>query len=290
MSEPSNYDPPEFPARIEIELASACNLRCTYCPRHFINDLNGYMDFDLFSKIINETTPHPNTILVLHRRGESMLHPKFNDMLDLLAGKFQEVQMATNGTVLHQDKFEHIINALNFLSFSLEAPATYNKVRVGANYEKVRKNILSFLNYNKGTVKTQVSMVKTASTVDDDLDEFTTYWHDRVDRVRIYEEHSSNGEFGSLKNPRSSRKPCVMPIYEILIYEDGKVARCNHDWDGPPMGDLNTETITEIWRSENYKNLRTQHRELNITDPVCSNCDSWYPEIGVQGTGEVIEK
>lgn len=284
------YTTPNFPNRVEIELVSDCNLRCIYCPRHFVNDLHGYMDFDLFSKIISEVSTYPESILVLHRRGESMLHPRFCDMLDLVAGKFAEVQMATNGTVLHRGKFQHIVNALDFLSFSLDAPATYNKVRVGANYEKVSSNVLSFLEFNKGKVKTQASMVKTASTRPEDSEAFALFWENKVDRVRIYEAHSVDGKFGSLSNPRPDRQPCVMPIYELLVYENGKVARCNHDWDGKPMGDLCVQSIFEVWHSDQYKNLRQQHKMLEISDPVCSECDSWYPEIGVQGTGEVIEK
>ena len=36
-------------------------------------------------------------------------------------------------------------------------------------------------------------------------------------------------------------------------------------------------------------NFADKHRSQKIIDPVCSKCDSWYPEIGNQGTGDVIE-
>lgn len=284
------YIAPEFPKRVEIELVSDCNLKCTYCPRHFVNELTGYMDFELFKKIIDEVTPYPDTALVLHRRGESMLHPKFNDMLNLIAGKFKDVQMATNATQLNEDKFESIVNSLSFLSFSLDTPENFNKTRLPAKYETVEKKILKFLEYNQGRVKTQASMVKTAMTPESECEKFINIWQDKVDRVRIYEEHSTDGNFGSLKNPRTERKPCMMPIYEVLIYDNGVVARCNHDWDSDGMGDVSKNTIKEIWHSEKYINLRKQHLELKLTDPVCSKCDSWYPEIGKQGTGDVVEK
>ena len=235
----------------------------------------------------------PQTVLVLHRRGESMLHPRFSDMLNLVAGKFKEVQMATNATVLSEDKFEAIVNGLDFISFSLDTPHNFDKTRVPAHYDKVEKKILAFLEYNKGRVKTQASMVKTSSTPESDCELFMSIWDDRVDRVRIYEAHSEDGNFGSLKNPRTPRKPCVMPIYDMLIYDDGRTARCNHDWDSDGMGDLNVNTIHEIWHNEKYKELRSQHAnvgECPITDSICSKCDSWYPEIGNQGTGEVLEK
>jgi len=284
-----NYDAPDFPQRVEIELVSDCNLRCVYCPRHYVNNLTGYMDFELFKKIIKELEKYPQTILVLHRRGESLLHPKFNEMLNLISKKFQDVQIATNATALVPEKFEAIVNAITFISFSLDTPKNFDKTRIPAKYSIVEKKILQFLDYNKGRVKTQASMVKTAKTSQEEIEEFIRIWKNRVDRVRIYEEHSSDGNFGSLKNPRKDRKPCVMPIYEVLIYDNGKIARCNHDWNSDGMGDVNKNSIYEIWHSKKYEDLRKQHLSLNLTDSVCSKCDSWYPQIANQGTGKVIE-
>jgi radical SAM protein with 4Fe4S-binding SPASM domain len=283
----------KFPKRIEIELVSDCNLRCIYCPRHYVNELKGYIDFNLYKKIINESLAHPETVIVLHRRGESMLHPKFNKMLELVAGNFKEEQMATNATLLNKDKYEAIVNGLTFLSFSLDTPSNFDKTRIPAKYSKVESKILKFLDYNKGRVKTQASMVKTMDTTEEECAEFKQIWKDRVDRVRIYEEHSSDGSFGSLKNPRQKRKSCVMPFYEILVYDSGNVARCNHDWDSDnfaSMGDLTNQSIAEIWHGQKYRALRHQQTELQFDDSVCAKCDCWYPEVGIQGTGETVEE
>ena len=284
-----NYQTPDFPKRVELEMVASCNLQCTFCPRRFFGKLDGFMDFGLFEKIINEIKDYPDTIIVLHRRGESLLHPEFNKMLNLIAGKFKDVQLATNATVLTSEKFESMVNALTFISFSIDVPEQFEKTRVLAKYDDVEKNILNFLDYNKGKVQTQVSMVNTSNHDQKEIDEFVKRWSDKVDRVRIYEEHSSDGAFGSLERSRSDRKPCAMPIYELLIYYDGMVGRCNHDWDGEPMGDVSNQIIKEIWYNDKYQNLRIQHKKLEFKDEVCKNCDSWYPEIGIQGTGEVFE-
>ncbi len=283
---------PIFPKRIEIELVSACNLRCTYCPRHYVNNLNGFMDYDLFERLIDEITPFPETILVLHRRGESLLHPRFVDMMNIVKNKFKEVQLATNATVLNGEKAQAIIDAVTFLSFSIDTPQSYETKRPPAKYEKVRHDIEKFLRANSrqgNPVRTQVSMVKTNGVSDQEIIEFENIWTDKVDRIRIYEEHTVDGNFGSLKLKRRKRKPCVMPFYEMLIYCDGKTGRCNHDWDGAPIGDILGKKISTIWQNGVYKTLRNQHEYLSITDPVCSACDSWYPEEGHQGTGKVVE-
>lgn len=281
---------PPFPKRIEIELASSCNLQCVYCPRHYLDNLKGFIEPNLFKKIIDQLIPYPETILVLHRRGESMLHPQFNELLYYISGKFQEVQMATNGTLLDESKFKAIIDSISFLSFSLDSPLSYNRKRVPADYKTVQNKILRFLKFNQGRIKTQVSMVRSEDTTDEEVVLFKDAWIDKVDRVRIYQEHSIGGVFGSLKNPREERKPCVMPFYELLVYDNGKVGRCNHDWDGSVMGDLNFQSIHDVWNSQLYNRLRKQHLDLVYEDQVCKNCDCWYPEEANQGTGEVVEK
>ena len=276
-----------IPKRIEIELVSDCNLRCTYCPRHYVNNLKGYINFNLYKKIIDEIRKF-NPILVLHRRGESMLHPQFNEILNYLNGDFKEVQLATNATMLSKDKYEAIVNNLTFISFSLDTKNSFDKTRIPAKYEVVTKKILDFLDFNQGKITTQISMVDVGQPKEE-IEEFKEFWKNKVDRVRIYEAHSNNGEFGKLQNPRKERKPCIMPSYQMTIYENGIVARCNHDWDSDGMGDVTKNSLIEIFNNKKYKDLRNQHQTLNITDKVCSKCDSWYPEEKNQGTGEVVE-
>jgi len=282
---------PHFPKRIEIEPTSACNLKCTYCPRHFVKGLNHFMDIAMFKRIIKEIESFPETVIVLHRRGESLLHPKFSEMLYLIKGKFHEIQLASNATLLDSKLSQALIESVTFISFSIDSPNAYEKTRIPANYNKVESNIHTFIEMNKikgSPVKTQVSMVKTKNTLDSDIILFEKKWAGKIDRIRIYEAHSENGKFGSLKMKRKKRKPCVMPFYELVILCDGSIARCNHDWNSKPIGFV-SNGIQQIWQSSFFQDLRKQHETLMITDSVCASCDSWYPEEGNQCTGKVIE-
>ena len=285
----TQYEPGVFPRRIEIELAASCNLSCTYCPRKFLKNKSGFMEFRLFKKLIDEAAAHPDTILVLHRRGESLLNPEFERICGYVKGKFREVQLATNATLLDEARSKAIIGAVNFVSFSIDVPIMFDRTRIPARYGGVEAKIRKFLELNAGKIRTQVSMVKTAETPEGDTALFKKIWKNRVDRIRIYEEHSRNGRFGSLERNRGERVPCAMPFYELLIFYDGMAGRCNHDWNGAPMGDANKKMIKDIWNSACYKRLREEHMRLDIKDATCGGCDSWYPRIGMQDTGETIE-
>jgi hypothetical protein len=247
------------------------------------------MDYELFLRLIDEISSYSDRIITLHRRGESLMHPKFVQMCSYVKDKFQEVQIATNGTLLNKPRSLAIIDAVDFVSFSIDHPENFDKTRLPAKYTSVESNILKFLDWNQGKVKTQVSMVQIDDTPDHYVEEFKDLWEGKVDRIRVYQEHSKGGVFGSLEKPRIERKPCMMPQYECLVYCDGKIGRCNHDWNGDPMGDVNTHSLLDVWHGEKYLDLRRQHQSLCITDKVCSGCDSWYPIEGVQDTGEVLE-
>lgn len=282
-------DIPVMPHRCEIELSSTCNLKCSYCPRQFLNDISAFMDFDLFRKIIDELIPFHETILVLHRRGESLLHPRFPDCLNYIKQKFKMIQLATNATLLDDQISRLLIDTLSFISFSLDVPAEFERTRSPARYRSVEAKVNRFLKLNAGRVETQVSMVRTSCTAENDVEQFKSIWQEKVDRVRIYEEHSSDGRFGSLKRSRKERVSCVMPFYEMVIFSNGKVGRCNHDWNGFPLGDLNVQTLRQVWNSSPYQVLRREHQSLELSDLVCRNCDSWYPIAGKQMTGEIYE-
>ena len=139
------YKVTDFPKRIEIELSNKCNLNCFYCPRRFLVDRDGFIDYNLFKNIIDEIKAYPESILVLHRRGESLLHPNFTEMLNYVKGKFKKVQLATNATFMDHEKAKIMIECLDFISFSLDIPERYEKIK-GIDYQKVLKNIDYFLN------------------------------------------------------------------------------------------------------------------------------------------------
>lgn len=277
----------DFPKRIEIELSNRCNSKCTYCPRNFGVGKEGFMSLRLYKKIINEAEKHVDITLQLHRRGESLLHPDFVKMLDYIKGKFKEVQLATNAILLDVEKAEAIAETVTFLSFSIDLPEVYALKRGVDVYEVVEKNILDFLRINKKT-KTQVSMVKDGSVKEKDMQKFKELWIDKVDRVRIYEEHSVGGVYGATKAKREGRTPCVKPFTDMVIYRNGKVVRCNHDWSNKPLGDLNENTIDEIWNNAEFEKIRREQLSLEFTEEICKKCNSWYPEEGKQGTGYIF--
>lgn len=261
------------------------------------------MSFDLFKKIIDEVAEHPETTLIPFFRGESMLHNRFVDMLAYAREKgVKNIQLTTNATKMKPEIARAIIDyEVDFVSFSVDTvdPDDYAKVRAGGVLEETLKNIEYFCEYKKqvGQSKTevQVSVVRSAETAAG-VERFIAYWKPKVDRVRVFEQHTGDGNFGSVEAAREKyhfeeRMPCLKLFDEISIYWNGQAALCCHDWDRTDeIGDISKNSIAEVWRNQVYRQMRKNHiSHPDKLEKLCKNCDQWQAYYLPQGVGAIGE-
>lgn len=278
-----------FPARITLELTNRCNLNCTFCPRCYMEKARGDMDLNLAKRLIDEMVSHRPVAMVPFFRGETLLHPHWFDVLEYFQQKeVGDIQFTTNASLLTPDNVERLLDLdLSFISFSLDTvdPVLYNANRRGAKFDTTTDNVLRFLKRRKerglGT-QVQVSSVETEAHKPG-MKAFVDYWLPKVDRIRVYTEHSSDGEPGSIGEPLpdfDERLPCHKPFNDMVVYWNGQVASCNHDWTrmvkGSPLGDVSKDGIEGVWNGAHYRSFREAHMggAMDGVTP-CDNCDHW---------------
>ncbi len=279
---------PDFPGRITLELTNACNLHCSMCPSRLgAGGDKGMMDPALFRRVVDEAAQSGGAALVPFFRGESLLHP---DLVSLLAYAKKRglgpLQLVTNGLRLNEEMSRRLLaTGLDFISFSLDTlrPGEYERIRQGSDFLRVMANVLGFVEMrNAGGYATEIQVSATRVKHNrDSLEEFVAFWRHKVDRTRIYYEHSADGHPGSLDCPEvpqgMARRPCHKPFSDLVVYYDGRLALCNHDWqrDGG-LGSLQDQSVAQAWRSAAYRELRRQHlRPQELSDPTCRHCDHW---------------
>ena len=158
-----------------------------------------------------------------------------------------------------------MLNNCSFVSLSLHDLA-------------IKNAWLTFLQKAKNEgVTTQVSILDTLIP-QEQKSKFIQSWLRHADRVRIYQEHSHNG-FGDLEKPMiiDPNLPCHKPFEDMVVYWDGKVALCNHDWNNTePLGDLNTQSIKEVWNGLTYSGIRDYNLEgQRCQIKSCHDCAQW---------------
>lgn len=139
----TTVDIPDIPLLLEIEPTYGCNLRCVMC--HVPTQVNSkpvYLDIDALER---GTVGITNCHVILGSEYEPTIHPQFEKLLRLIIKRNWKIDFLSNGVRL--DKIDHgllaevpfhVYNA-SFDGFSKD---TFTKIRVGANYQKVKRNII----------------------------------------------------------------------------------------------------------------------------------------------------
>ena len=114
------------PGRITLINTSKCNLRCRYCRvrsglnRQRDNELTGPEWDTVLSGI-------PRTTIVAMTGGEPFADPNIDPILDCLLGRRVPVSIVSNGTLLDEQRIEHLVgHGLPYLMLSLQGTAAYH--------------------------------------------------------------------------------------------------------------------------------------------------------------------
>ena len=279
-----------FPPMVYAKITNVCNLACIHCPYTYISRQKSYvprhMEWAIYKKIVDETALYPDVILRLVCDGEPLLHPEFMEMLAYAKRKsIPSVCFNTNGTLLDKKRAEAIIeNSVSVVEISLDAlnKTTYESIRRGSSFEKVMKNTLDFiaLRDKRGArTKVMVSIIDQPEA-ENEREDFIRFWEPRVDKV-IIRQYTTIG--GLVEKGRASvtmdgcRWPCPLLWTRMFVNVDGEVEFCVEDWEGKTVvGDFRKETLSCIWQSATYAQLRQYHQSHNFKKiSYCSRCKDW---------------
>lgn len=285
----------EFPLFIDIEVTSACNLRCPFCATTFRGGeiRKGSISFELVKKIIDEGSDRNLYGVKFNIRGEPLLHPKICDFVRYAKEKgLIDVYFNTNAMLLTDEAARGLIDAgLDRLSISAEGytKEIYEKYRVGAEFETVLSNIERIqamkrkLGVEHPKVRVQTVMLP---DVEQEFDEYKKYWSGKVDEVAYL-------DYKEMKMKKLGvRSPWVCPqIWQrMAVWWDGTILPCNHDDDAALcLGNVNMMTIHEAWHSKRLNDLRNAHKNGRAHEvEACDGCylrDSEIMKLAYNGDG-----
>ncbi|MDR7276839.1 radical SAM protein [Catenuloplanes atrovinosus] len=137
-------DPP-LPRHLQLEITSACNLRCVMCLVRYrppVNKLAGAMRPELFHRVLAEV-PGLNR-LTLQGLGEPLLSPYLLDMIVAAKRRRITVGFNTNATLLTARRAAELVDSgVDWLHVSLDgaSAAAYESIRDGATFGTVVDNL-----------------------------------------------------------------------------------------------------------------------------------------------------
>jgi radical SAM protein with 4Fe4S-binding SPASM domain len=276
---PEKFHVGYYPLFVDIEVTSACNLRCPFCATTFRGKLikKGFMSFEVLKKIIDESADNNLYGVKFNIRGEPLLHPKISDFV-LYAKKkgLIDVYFNTNAMLLTEDMSKKLLDAgLDRMSISFEGytKEVYEKYRVGAKFDKVIANINKMQAMKKKIgvthprIRIQTVMLP---EMENSFEEYKKFWIKYVDEVAYLDYKEMEVKKKGVRYPWA----CPQIWQRMAVWWDGTILPCNHDDDGLiACGNINNMTIKEVWNSEKLNRIRDFHkRGLGHEIPACDGC------------------
>ncbi|HEX6873224.1 MAG TPA: radical SAM protein, partial [Micromonosporaceae bacterium] len=136
---------PDLPSHLQIEVTSACNLRCAMCLVRYrppVNKVDGAFDAGLLTRLLAELPGLRR--LTLQGLGEPLLHPGLIEMVRQAHERGIQVGFNSNATLLTPARSRALVAAgLDWLHVSVDGAtaATFDRIREGAQLPTVLANL-----------------------------------------------------------------------------------------------------------------------------------------------------
>ena len=137
------YKTKPYPQYLEVEVTQKCDLRCVMCEHTYWDEADEELSYDNLVKIIDQ---FPNLKWVgINALGDPFTNKDFFKMLKYADDRNIIQELYTMAATIDKEQITQLLDlkGLVFLKFSLDAATreTYEKIRVGASFDKVIENI-----------------------------------------------------------------------------------------------------------------------------------------------------
>ncbi len=249
-----------YPPYIEIEVTTRCNLKCIMCEHTYWTESNKDMSFEEFKGIIGQ---FPRLKWIgLTGIGGSFINKDFMRMLRYVKSKNIFVELYDTFYFIDEKTAKELIEVgvdRLFASIDAATKETYERIRVGSNFERVTNNVRNLLRLKRETKAYSPEVLFHYIVTRENLDEIPQY-------IRLV--HTlAEGENVAVQFTR-------------MLHEFGEVANL--------FAEIPEETVQLAERNAKESGIRlVWNADVPPVKPPINKCTEWImPFIFV--TGHVI--
>jgi len=255
-----------LPNRMSIETSSACNRACRFCPQSLPNvreHANVLMNDGLFDKVVKQIPPTVKCI-ELFRLNEPLLDHNYLRRIEAIRAAHPKVTTycATNGDMLYKSKdpitmmCELQRAGLNVISIDV-----YERSR----YKFFKELRLKLIKYRMFEITKNRYQAHSVSKL-------------HIAIARIGEGLTSSWTNCDMKDIVAPQRRCPRPMRHFVVLYNGLVPLCcvvNPEKESNPiMGNMNKETLIDIWNNAKFWKYRLKLQDGDRTLPGCNNCNA----------------
>lgn len=276
--------------KIYIEITNNCNLNCKFCKN--TNRKKEFITVEDFEKIIIKIKDYTK-IVCLHVKGEPLLHPKLEQILEILEKYDLKVNITTNAIALNKN-IEILRNskAVRQLNLSLHSSLENENINI-ENYmnnifnsiDKLEKTniIISYRLWNLDSLenneenKNVINFLSKKYNIKNLKDLLMqNEWIKLNDKTFINQD--TKFIWPNLTNEVINKEGrCLALKEQIAILVNGDVIPCCIDSEGEIiLGNIFKKDIKEILDSVRAKNMIENFKNRIICEELCKRCGFLY--------------
>lgn len=278
--------------KVYIEITSVCNLACSFCPQTARKA--NFIKLDAFQSILEQIRPHTKHIY-LHVKGEPLLHPKIDELLDASHARGFKVNITTNGTLITKAGPKILGKpAVRQMNFSLHS---FDGHEGSTNRERYLTDIISFVreavkhrvlvsfrlwNLQKDNVTTSerrrnretLEILENEFGLDYRIEEKVVAGSGVKIADFVYLNQDHEFRWPSLQAPEDEGKGfCHALRSQAAILVDGTVVPCCLDGEGViNLGNVNSASFTDIVEGERANKLVDGFSRREAVEELCRKC------------------
>lgn len=270
------YIPMDTPLRVAIDVSSACNFQCLFCPhgnKEAVRCMSqGLIETTLAKKCIDDLTEFNQKIkcLSFFRYGEPLLHKNLPEIIAYATKQkvADRIDITTNASLLTPCLSEQLIAAglhqFDISIYGLDSETYQRFCGYRLDFDALVRNISFLYSIKKdATVVTKISDAVCRSQEEEQkfydifgpisdkvcIEHAIPLWHDFKDEV----DDDNVGIYGM---PASHKEVCTVPFYTMTIQSNGIISACRDDWKCQlPVGNAYHESLFSVWHGEKYREL-----------------------------------
>ncbi|MFF2089649.1 radical SAM/SPASM domain-containing protein [Paenibacillus sp. NPDC058174] len=276
-----------------MEITSICNLACSFCPQ--TQRAKGFIAVEDFTMRLDQIKPHTDYIY-FHLKGEPLLHPKIDQLLDISHEKGFKVNITTNGTLLQKNKQKLLTKpAIRQMNFSLHSfdgheGSVDKDGYIGSVLSFVREALeqtdmlisLRLWNLSENNITNAqrqrnreiLSAIEKEFELDYLIEERVSPGSGLKLTDRVYLNQDYEFEWPDLKAEEDDGKGfCHGLRNQAGILVDGTVVPCCLDGEGViDLGNINEKPFSEIVEGERATRLYEGFSRREAVEELCRKC------------------
>ncbi|MEK7658924.1 MAG: radical SAM/SPASM domain-containing protein [Patescibacteria group bacterium] len=278
------------PLVVYIEPSGFCNLKCIFCPQSTGGKAlkKSLMSLKLFKKLIDDLAEFPNKVKLLRvcGNGEPLTNKDIVKMLQYAKEKnlAERIEFISNGILLTDDLAKTLPRFADRIIISIEGLSSDDYQQTSGlkiNFQNLLDKV-GLLYKNRGKCTLHIKIHSKAISSEKEKTKFLNMFSNRCNEIYIEKLVPMWPQLDLDYNPNefryggelTKRRVCVQMFKGFQVQADGEVVPCCVDWKRVNViGDINKNSLFEIWNGKKLRNLQIEHLRgnKNKTEP-CKDC------------------